>query len=166
MELLTGLYVQTESQFNNRTERRLIILHQEWGRTQNGRWRKAETKANSDNVKVVNRAYFGVEKIHPASLNRCRQIPLKYTTIPVFTKSLFGPGWGMCLIPEQLCMSACVFCLFHRLLLLPSTKITRTNEMIRVTSTNPNPSTVVLVFQVRLLNSFCRGEEWSSWSSH
>lgn len=66
MELLGGLYLQTESQFINSTERRLIILHQEWGRTtQTGRWRKEDTKANNDDIKDMNSAYFGVvEMIH------------------------------------------------------------------------------------------------------
>lgn len=60
MELLE---VQTESQFNNSTEWRLIILNQERGRTRRtGRWRKAETKPNSDKVKDMNSAYFVVGK--------------------------------------------------------------------------------------------------------
>lgn len=68
-----------------------------------------------------------------------------------------------CLIPEQLCVSAGVFCLFYRQLLLPSIEIMRTNELIRGTADTsklqqtPTPLTVVLVFQAGPLHSFCRG---------
>lgn len=64
-----------------------------------GRWRKAETKANSDNVKDMNSAYFSaVEMIH-ASPSQSQQVtfvrnPVKIPIpipIPIFNKSLFGP---------------------------------------------------------------------------
>lgn len=93
MELLGGLYGQTENQFNNRTEVRLIILHQERGRKPRvGRWREAtETKANSDN-----HAYFGVVELIPTSPSQSQQVtllrnPPRTHSHSNFLTNFFGP---------------------------------------------------------------------------
>lgn len=56
-----------------------------------------ETKANSDNVKDTNRAYFGVVEMIHTSPSQSQQVTLirNHTSIPIFNKSLWAlnEGW-------------------------------------------------------------------------